>query len=71
MDDGFESFLGEFERECRSFDVAVAIDDERPVFNASVSFELAVKVADGVFEATTLLTKCGSRYEAAPEDLAR
>lgn len=22
----------------------------------------------GVFEATTLLTKCGSRYEAAPED---
>jgi cytochrome c-type biogenesis protein CcmE len=26
--------------------------------------------ANGVFEATTLLTKCGSRYEAAPEDLA-
>ena len=26
--------------------------------------------ADGVFEANTLLTKCGSRYEAAPEDLA-
>ena len=26
---------------------------------------------DGVFEAVTLLTKCGSRYEAAPEDLAR
>lgn len=25
---------------------------------------------DGVFEATTLLTKCASRYEAAPEDLA-
>lgn len=25
---------------------------------------------DGVFQATTLLTKCGSRYEAAPEDLA-
>jgi cytochrome c-type biogenesis protein CcmE len=25
--------------------------------------------ADGVFRATTLLTKCGSRYEAAPEDL--
>jgi len=25
--------------------------------------------ADGIFEATTLLTKCGSRYEAAPEDL--
>ena len=25
---------------------------------------------DGVFEAETLLTKCGSRYEAAPEDLA-
>jgi len=23
-----------------------------------------------VFQATTLLTKCGSRYEAAPEDLA-
>jgi cytochrome c-type biogenesis protein CcmE len=27
--------------------------------------------ADGVFEANTLLTKCGSRYEAAPEDLAK
>ncbi|MDE3013573.1 MAG: cytochrome c maturation protein CcmE, partial [Gemmatimonadota bacterium] len=27
--------------------------------------------ADGVFEATTLLTKCGSRYEASPEELAR
>ena len=26
---------------------------------------------DGVFQAKTLLTKCGSRYEAAPEDLAR
>ncbi len=26
--------------------------------------------AAGVFQATTLLTKCGSRYEAAPEDLA-
>lgn len=25
---------------------------------------------DGVFEATTMLTKCGSRYEAAPEELA-
>ena len=25
---------------------------------------------DGVFEATTLLTKCGSRYEATPEDMA-
>lgn len=25
---------------------------------------------DGVFEANTLLTKCGSRYEASPEELA-
>ncbi len=25
--------------------------------------------AEGVFEATVLLTKCGSRYEAAPESL--
>ena len=25
---------------------------------------------DGVFEATTVLTKCGSRYEASLEDLA-
>lgn len=24
---------------------------------------------DGIFQAKTLLTKCGSRYEAAPEDL--
>ena len=26
--------------------------------------------ADGVFEATTVLTKCGSRYEATPEAMA-
>jgi cytochrome c-type biogenesis protein CcmE len=26
--------------------------------------------ADGVFDATTVLTKCGSRYEAQPEELA-
>lgn len=26
--------------------------------------------ADGTFEATTVLTKCGSRYEATPEELA-
>jgi cytochrome c-type biogenesis protein CcmE len=25
---------------------------------------------NGVFQATTLLTKCGSRYEASPEELA-
>jgi len=25
---------------------------------------------DGVFEATSVLTKCGSRYEATPEELA-
>lgn len=25
---------------------------------------------DGVFEASTLLTKCGSRFEAAPQELA-
>ena len=25
---------------------------------------------DGVFQAKTLLTKCGSRYEATPEDIA-
>jgi cytochrome c-type biogenesis protein CcmE len=24
---------------------------------------------DGVFQAKTLLTKCGSRYEATPEEL--
>jgi len=27
--------------------------------------------ANGVFQATSLLTKCGSRYEAAPEDLKK
>ena len=26
--------------------------------------------AAGAFQATTVLTKCGSRYEASPEDLA-
>ncbi len=27
--------------------------------------------SDGVFHATTLLTKCGSRYEASPEELKK
>ena len=27
--------------------------------------------SDGVFQAATVLTKCGSRYESAPEDLAK
>lgn len=27
--------------------------------------------SDGVFQATTVLTKCGSRYEAAPQELSR
>jgi len=35
---------------------------------AEVVLEGRLNVA-GVFQATTLLTKCGSRYEAAPEDL--
>jgi cytochrome c-type biogenesis protein CcmE len=26
---------------------------------------------DQVFQASTLLTKCGSRYEASPEELAQ
>lgn len=27
--------------------------------------------SDGVFQAATVLTKCGSRYESAPEELSR
>ena len=40
-------------------------------FTAEVEVVLEGRMrADGVFEATTMLTKCGSRYEASPEDLA-
>lgn len=45
-------------------------------FNDSESMTVDVVVEgrfdeSGVFQATTVLTKCGSRYEAAPEDLQR
>lgn len=41
-------------------------------FNDEVEVVLEGRMgADGVFHATTLLTKCGSRYEAAPEDLTK
>lgn len=39
-------------------------------FNEDVDVVLEGRFDDaGVFQATTLLTKCGSRYEASPEDL--
>lgn len=41
-------------------------------FTEEVEVVLEGRLDDqGVFQATTLLTKCGSRYEAAPEDMAR
>ena len=41
-------------------------------FTEEVEVVLEGRLNDaGTFEATTLLTKCGSRFEAAPEDLAR
>ena len=41
-------------------------------FTEDVEVVLEGRLNDaGTFEATTLLTKCGSRFEAAPEDLAR
>ncbi len=51
---------------------AVEFRDALPdTFSEDVEVVLEGRLrADGVFEATTLLTKCGSRYEAAPEDLA-
>jgi len=40
-------------------------------FTEDVEVVLEGRLDDGgVFQATTLLTKCGSRYEASPEDLA-
>ncbi|HEX9885404.1 MAG TPA: cytochrome c maturation protein CcmE [Longimicrobiales bacterium] len=39
-------------------------------FNEDMDVVLEGRFDDaGVFQATTLLTKCGSRYEVAPEDL--
>jgi cytochrome c-type biogenesis protein CcmE len=44
--------------------------DDAITFRVEIEVVLEGRLrADGVFEATTLLTKCGSRYEAAPEDL--
>jgi cytochrome c-type biogenesis protein CcmE len=42
-------------------------DSETMVVDAVVEGRLR---EDGVFEAKTVLTKCGSRYEATPEQLA-
>ena len=42
-------------------------DSESMVVDAVVEGRLR---DDGIFEATTVLTKCGSRYEATPEQLA-
>lgn len=49
----------------------VRYEDVLPdTFNDEVEVVLEGQFGDdGVFRATTLLTKCGSRYEAAPEDL--
>jgi len=49
----------------------VRYEDVLPdTFNDDVEVVLEGRFGDdGVFQATTLLTKCGSRYEAAPEDL--
>jgi cytochrome c-type biogenesis protein CcmE len=42
-----------------------------PTFSDDVEVVLEGRLReDGVFEATTMQTKCASRYEAAPEDLA-
>ena len=48
------SYFGRFGKQGRGYDVAMLEGQLR---------------ADGTFEAATLLTKCGSRYEAAPEDI--
>ena len=56
-----------------SVSFAVEFRDALPdTFSEDVEVVLEGRLrADGVFEANTLLTKCGSRFEAAPEDLAR
>jgi len=52
----------------------VEYDDVLPdTFNDQQDVDVVVEGRfreDGVFVATTVLTKCGSRYEAAPEELA-
>lgn len=51
---------------------AVEYDDVLPdTFNEDVDVVVEGRFGEGgVFHATTVLTKCGSRYEAAPEELA-
>ncbi len=51
---------------------AVVYRDVIPdTFNDDVEVVLEGRYrADGIFEAHTVLTKCGSRYEASPEELA-
>ena len=52
--------------------IPVEFRDALPdTFSDDVEVVLEGRLNDeGVFEATTLQTKCASRYEAAPEDLA-
>ena len=62
----------DLEDETSSF--LVEYDDMLPdTFNDHENVDAVVEGRfreDGVFEATLVLTKCGSRYEATPEELA-
>jgi len=53
---------------------SVEYDDALPdTFNDRENVDAVVEGRfreDGIFEATLVLTKCGSRYEATPEELA-
>ena len=53
---------------------SVEYDDALPdTFNDHENVDAVVEGRfreDGIFEATLVLTKCGSRYEATPEELA-
>jgi cytochrome c-type biogenesis protein CcmE len=65
-------YVADLEDEATSF--AVEYDDMLPdTFNDHENVDAVVEGRfreDGVFEATLVLTKCGSRYEATPEELA-
>jgi cytochrome c-type biogenesis protein CcmE len=64
-------YVADLEDDATSF--VVEYDDMLPdTFNDHENVDAVVEGRfreDGVFEATLVLTKCGSRYEATPEEL--
>jgi len=71
--DDFEHMFEVMDLEDESVRFPVVFRDVLPdTFNDEAEVVLEGRYGDdGVFEAATVLTKCGSRYEATPEEMVR